>query len=755
MRAILAVSAAVGFGLCAAAGEPGKGPARPAPEWAKNILEQDYLGYKFELPPTVKKKHPRLPYPSEKVLEWYRQNPKDQPADDPLLMYLITKDRKHLDQILAWMKTPPAGRNAGRWRPVWALDWLYDELPEDLRQAQLKKCRAANLGWPDSEVCPTQGMFMNQCGLTGMAEAIVAWEPGDDEQLKAAHRRFFKVFVPMWHVAMGPEGGGLSLPSYHYVHSLQSQIVGGLELWSSFLGEDLYRKYAWMKPFGYQPIFMTLPHMGTAPLGDSRDECGMTSGTPYKHGEVFTERYDDPYMRWFAHCLRGGQPPQRPVFKFTEYGVGHEFDPRGKALKPPGDGLAPERFFEGWGLAAMRSDWTEDATYALFKIGDINTNHTHCDSGMFYIYRHGDLALDSGCYSCGTNHGRSYSTLAIAHNVVTVYDPADKFVPNDGGQRAVCAEHYGSPTDVEDYLVKRREVYETGDMLAYEPCQEYVYAAGDVTAAYQCALSGGADPRQRTRRLETMTRTFLYIRPDYFAVFDRVVALKPELQKKWLLHASNQPKVDGDVVTIERNNVISTKPGKYQPDSLAMMIKTLKRPPPGGRPSDPEYFQYECHGKLFCKTLLPREHRIELVGGPGKEYWVDGKNYDMVWKVGSSGQIPLDGDPTLARGVGAWRAEVSPRGNGNNEDLFLHVIQVGDSKTLARMAPVEYLEKDGQVGFRLTANGGVYTVLFDKTDGVGGHIAFEKDGKKTIDRDFAEKILPNREPAAANDAAKP
>ena len=213
--------------------------------------------------------------------------------------------------------------------------------------------------------------------------------------------------------------------------------------------------------------------------------------------------------------------------------------------------------------------------------------------------------------------------------------------------------------------------------------------------------------------------------------------------------------VDGDVVMIERNNVISTKPGKYQPDSLAMLIKTLQKPPPGGRPSDPGYFQYECHGKLFSKTLLPREHKIELVGGPGKEYWVDGKNYDMVWKVGSSGQIPLDGDPTLARGVGAWRVEVSPRENKNKEDLFLHVIQVGDSKTLARMAPTEYVEKDNLVGFKLTANGGVYTVLFDKTDGVGGHITFEKDGKKTIDRDFAEKILPNREPQAAAEPAKP
>ena len=40
--------------------------------------------------------------------------------------------------------------------------------------------------------------------------------------------------------------------------------------------------------------------------------------------------------------------------------------------------------------------------------------------------------------------------------------------------------------------------------------------------------------------------------------------------------------------------------------------------------------------------------KIELIGGPGKEFWVDGKNYDLCRKM------------SVQYHPGAWRAEVSP-----------------------------------------------------------------------------------------------
>jgi hypothetical protein len=243
-----------------------------------------------------------------------------------------------------------------------------------------------------------------------------------------------------------------------------------------------------------------------------------------------------------------------------------------------------------------------------------------------------------------------------------------------------------------------------------------------------------------------MTRAFLYIRPDYFAVFDRVAALKAEFPKRWLLHTSHKPKVTGDIIEVERNDVLDTKTGrKYCPWASAMPIQVLRRGKQGGRPG-PERYQYKYHGKLFCRTLLPRRHKITLVGGPGKEFWADGKNHDLVHHLGGKyNSAKLTGDPTLARAVGAWRAEVSPAGNTNKEDLFLHVIQVGDSGKLKKMVPVEYVEAAGKVGFKMTAGGKTYTVLFDRS-GIGGHITVAEGGKKLIDRDFAVGIGKNRKP---------
>ena len=92
-----------------------------------------------------------------------------------------------------------------------------------------------------------------------------------------------------------------------------------------------------------------------------------------------------------------------------------------------------------------------------------------------------------------------------------------------------------------------------------------------------------------------------------------------------------------------------------------------------------------------------------------------------------------------------WRIEVSPK-EQHKEDLFLHVIQVGDSRKLRNMVPVKYYEAEGMVGFKMKAGGGTYIVLFDRSDGIGGHIEFEKDGQKIIDRDFLERLSTNRQP---------
>ena len=105
---------------------------------------------------------------------------------------------------------------------------------------------------------------------------------------------------------------------------------------------------------------------------------------------------------------------------------------------------------------------------------------------------------------------------------------------------------------------------------------------------------------------------------------------------------------------------------------------------------------------MFCRTLLPANAKIKTVGGPGKEFWAAGKNWELV----DRGLKPENREM-----MGQWRVEVSP-GTAQKEDFFLHVIQVG-SQQLERMDNAELVEEGTRRGARLTCGGRSVTVTFE------------------------------------------
>lgn len=62
---------------------------------------------------------------------------------------------------------------------------------------------------------------------------------------------------------------------------------------------------------------------------------------------------------------------------------------------------------------------------------------------------------------------------------------------------------------------------------------------------------------------------------------------------------------------------------------------------------------------LRCTTLAPESASISTIGGPGKEFWVFGKNYPMVDK--KTKDVPSY--------IGHWRLEISPE-SAAMEDCF-------------------------------------------------------------------------------------
>jgi heparin/heparan-sulfate lyase len=216
-----------------------------------------------------------------------------------------------------------------------------------------------------------------------------------------------------------------------------------------------------------------------------------------------------------------------------------------------------------------------------------------------------------------------------------------------------------------------------GGIVAFETNPNYSYACGDATKAYS------------PHKMGLFTRQMVYLPPDSFVIFDRVTSTKPEFAKRWLLHAVEQPVLAGKVAAVSAGD-----------------------------------------GRLFSQTLLPEDARFELVGGPGKEFWVDGKNYPPP-------------QPDRAEEAGAWRIEVSP-GAPRTEDYFLHLLTATASDTTK--APVAaLLKEEGAVGLEFSPAGKSCRVTFATQGKPAGHITIkDASGLVLLDQALTQDVQPQR-----------
>lgn len=313
----------------------------------------------------------------------------------------------------------------------------------------------------------------------------------------------------------------------------------------------------------------------------------------------------------------------------------------------PNDPQAPlplSRHFGHAGVVMARDTWGRDATTLQFRSTSFySINHHHREENTFTLHYRGGLAIDSGYYdSYGSTHWKNYFTRTIAHNGIVVFDPEQKFaafgqpVANDGGQVMMP-----EPAQLADIDVGGSA--HLGGITHYADAGDYMYATGDATKAY--------DPqRVRLAQREIVCLRRATTGHPIVVVLDRVESTKPDLVKKFLLHTENEPHVDGNLAVVENKS-----------------------------------------GRLTSVTLLPDRPRIERIGGPGKEAWVDGENYPF--------------EPGKSLGThhtpGAWRLEVSPS-QPAVRDTFLHVLWIDDAGAAAvNPSSARLLKTTESVGVRV------------------------------------------------------
>jgi heparin/heparan-sulfate lyase len=311
-------------------------------------------------------------------------------------------------------------------------------------------------------------------------------------------------------------------------------------------------------------------------------------------------------------------------------------------------------------MMIARTKWDIDATgyssgamVVLMNMKEYNAqNHTHLDGGHFSIYYKGHLALDAGIYQgsdasngWGKENYNNYYSRTIAHNCLLIFDPDEptpvvgwdsKSTARDGGQ-------FFFNKNAWDNAAQMFSAGKSSQVLAYDMATgvspEYSYLKGDLTAAYNVPSFNGI----YSPKADTVRRSFVFLNhndqtiPGSLIILDKVVSTNPAFKKTWLLHTQNQPLTDG-------NRIIATTSTN-------------------GR-----------NGKLINTVLIPEtgNQSIQAVGGPGKEYWVDKKNYGTVTQ----------------EDAGKWRTELSPLSR-TKSDNFLNVVQAMDINTATNPADIK------------------------------------------------------------------
>lgn len=667
-------------------------------------------------------------------------------------------------------------------------DWLYNDLDTTTKTEFLSELEVLCTEWEENYIglraSPYNDVFYIRLGTFGLIGALAIYP---DHPKGLTHLRFmtdvwFNVLMPVWNQVFGPEGGGWHEGWPDYVNAvngagLHTFIVPSLLSWQIATGDAIFTRESWLKNFAYFTMYMNKPDMVMESIGDSSRpyltseyDIGIGAGLGSLNG--LAEIYNDPVLRGWARLVNHESPAGPDGFEPSAW----PFYTPDKNINSASSrsALPPVRNFTGWGVLSMRTGWSEDDTFVTLKYGDNFWSHEHMDTGAFTIFNRGNLALDSGSYRSGSasKHENQYGRQTIAHNSLTITDPADFYPttfstvdesgnsiqlapPNDGGQRRVGTGYnerfpqFVSPNVLGDWL-QNWDYYHMGTMVSFASTQTYTYTAVDITAAYNNKFSASTpNATNRTRRVQKAVRHLLFVprgTAAYIIVFDQVVSTNGSFVKRWLLHTVNRPAVAGNRFEIVRNELVTPLP---YPDYWPGMFQGLLKY------ASPD-LKYQYNGKLYGWMVQPEGGTINLVGGPGKEFWVEdplkpgtGTNWNQCMLgqcaantegLGAAENF-INPDPnTGPHEPGSWRIEVQPTIPAT-EDFFLHVMlatTAGDSSVPANVTAPANLPA-GTVGATWSDNGKKYTLTFPK-NGLGGHITISGPGG--VDEELLSQAQP-------------
>ncbi len=226
----------------------------------------------------------------------------------------------------------------------------------------------------------------------------------------------------LWRQVFGRHGGWHEGGEYvavgigQAIHTLPA-------MWRTATGEDLFASEPGIRGFLDFLVYRTRPDRTHMRWGDGawfdrhpRDTAALA--LEYRHAAAYSLA---PPQRLVARARRPQGGPVPTGWPWGPLSDDSLIDPTAPTrCRCRGSSTASAC----WSRAATGA---EDATWVSFKAGDNYWSHSHLDQGAFTIFKGAPLAIDSGWYgpAYGSEHHMNYTYQSIAHNLVTVTDPAD------------------------------------------------------------------------------------------------------------------------------------------------------------------------------------------------------------------------------------------------------------------------------------------------------------------------------------------
>ena len=619
-------------------------------------------------------------------------------VSEAAMLWLITKEEKYLDftksllyKLIDYYKLRVANDLNITWfafpvlSTLCAYDWIYNDLSAEEREKMGRELYYAtyNVAWHGSgyrEKRYRENPSGYNSGLYG--SSMLPWYIGltfihegiNDKECKRMLYNGYDLHQKMAeHRAklLGKNGGcssgtiGYGLGYYPYAE------YDFIYTFRSAMGIDITPQMEYMIGYLRYMDWIRLPDNKEFGIGDANHITnGLPNGSIVIHIKTIANLFGKNHpelIEWAGELLSRYNAKERSV-RMTFIPLLNKFHFARSEDVVSTTSNNKSIYFDTLGQIYMRSGQGDNDTYAVFLTERLSNQHQHFDINNFIIYKHGYRALDSGTRPQPGLHLSHYYARTVAHNCITIRMPGEE-MPHYWGA-AAANEDADTPVPNDGGQCNRVD----GKLLSYEEGADYVYIASDATKCYH------------ETKAEQVVREFVWCAPDIFVIFDRVVSDKSSYPKKWLYHTAAEPTIKGN-----------------------------------------EFAEVSQGGKSICRTLLPQKAVISKIGGEGKQFWSDGKNWPLPDpKKEDRSQVHVvnrkaGNDHPL---FGQWRVEISPKKSAE-KDYFLHILQVGD-ESLQSLPKTKCEDGKESVILSFDYAGSTYTLTFDKTKQYGCKIKIAK-----------------------------